>query len=194
MLYGGYAGLLLAGGILGTPVHATFLSRAVIVFGMARSGSPPVGDDRSRLGAPVVRTAGIGQEEGRDPVEKPSEVPAPGMARDTGFEPVAFGSGVGFTKRAGPSSASQPLAIARFARSRSSTRLSHFASFSSPFGTPVVRPDGPVSARYLSVREYARVLGVSRATVYRAVASGDIPHVRVSNAIRIVAATDPSQT
>ena len=46
-----------------------------------------------RLGTPVVQSVGIGQEEGRDPVEKPSEVPAPGLARDTGFEPVAFGSG-----------------------------------------------------------------------------------------------------
>lgn len=34
MLYGGYAGLLLAGGILGTPVQATLLARALIVFGM----------------------------------------------------------------------------------------------------------------------------------------------------------------
>lgn len=35
LLYGGYAGLLLAGGIFGTPVQATFLVRALIVFGMA---------------------------------------------------------------------------------------------------------------------------------------------------------------
>ena len=34
MLYGGYAGVLLAGGIFGTPVGATFLVRALIVFGM----------------------------------------------------------------------------------------------------------------------------------------------------------------
>ena len=34
MLYGGYAGLLLAGGIVGTPVHPTLLARALIVFGM----------------------------------------------------------------------------------------------------------------------------------------------------------------
>jgi len=38
---------------------------------------------------------------------------------------------------------------------------------------------------YLSVRECARLLRVSTATVYRAVASGEIPHIRVSNAIRI---------
>ena len=34
VLYGGYAGLLLAGGIFGTPVQATFLVRALVVFGM----------------------------------------------------------------------------------------------------------------------------------------------------------------
>jgi excisionase family DNA binding protein len=41
--------------------------------------------------------------------------------------------------------------------------------------------------QYVSVREYADTLGVSRATVYRAIAAGDLPHVRVSNAIRIPA-------
>ena len=34
MLYGGYAGVLLAGGVLGTPVTAGFLTRAFIVGGM----------------------------------------------------------------------------------------------------------------------------------------------------------------
>ncbi len=34
MLYGGYAGVLLAGGIFGTPVEPTILVRALIVFGM----------------------------------------------------------------------------------------------------------------------------------------------------------------
>ncbi|HSN92198.1 MAG TPA: hypothetical protein VLS93_13290 [Anaeromyxobacteraceae bacterium] len=34
VLYGGYAGVLLAGGIFGTPLEATFLVRALIVFGM----------------------------------------------------------------------------------------------------------------------------------------------------------------
>jgi hypothetical protein len=34
MLYGGYAGVLLAGGIFGIPVQATILARALIVFGM----------------------------------------------------------------------------------------------------------------------------------------------------------------
>jgi hypothetical protein len=34
LLYGGYAGVLLAGGIVGTPVTATLLVRGLIVFGM----------------------------------------------------------------------------------------------------------------------------------------------------------------
>ncbi len=34
LLYGGYAGVLLAGGIFGTPIHATIAVRALIVFGM----------------------------------------------------------------------------------------------------------------------------------------------------------------
>jgi hypothetical protein len=34
VLYGGYAGVLLAGGILGTPVEGTVLVRAFIVAGM----------------------------------------------------------------------------------------------------------------------------------------------------------------
>ncbi len=48
---------------------------------------------RSNL-APFVklgRTLRQRQEEGRDPAEKPSEVPAPELARDTGFEPVTRG-------------------------------------------------------------------------------------------------------
>ena len=34
LLYGGYAGVLLAGGIFGTPLQATLLVRALVVFGM----------------------------------------------------------------------------------------------------------------------------------------------------------------
>jgi hypothetical protein len=34
LLYGGYAGVLLAGGIFGTPVQATLAVRSLVVFGM----------------------------------------------------------------------------------------------------------------------------------------------------------------
>jgi hypothetical protein len=35
LLYGGYAGILLAGGIFGTPVAPTFAVRALVIFGMS---------------------------------------------------------------------------------------------------------------------------------------------------------------
>ena len=35
LLYGGYAGMLLAGAIFGTPVKATFLVRALVVFAIS---------------------------------------------------------------------------------------------------------------------------------------------------------------
>jgi hypothetical protein len=34
LLYGGYAGVLLAGGIFGTPVAATLAVRGLVIFGM----------------------------------------------------------------------------------------------------------------------------------------------------------------
>ena len=37
LLYGGYAGVLLAGGIFGSPLHPTLMVRALIVFGMVLS-------------------------------------------------------------------------------------------------------------------------------------------------------------
>jgi excisionase family DNA binding protein len=41
------------------------------------------------------------------------------------------------------------------------------------------------SVRWVSVRELAAMLRVSTATVYQAVAAGNVPHIRMSNAIRI---------
>jgi excisionase family DNA binding protein len=40
----------------------------------------------------------------------------------------------------------------------------------------------------LTVRVVAGRLGVSTATIYKLVAEGDLPHVRVSNAIRVAPA------
>ncbi len=46
-----------------------------------------------RLGTSLVQSGPETKREGRDPDVKPSEVPAFEVARGTGFEPVAFGSG-----------------------------------------------------------------------------------------------------
>jgi excisionase family DNA binding protein len=42
-----------------------------------------------------------------------------------------------------------------------------------------------VSPGLLTVRDVARLLKVSTATVYRLASRGELPHVRVSNAIRV---------
>ena len=57
MLYGGYAGLLLAGGIFGSPVQPTLLPRILIVFGMGM-GVVAVGSLFAVLGA--VAGAAVG--------------------------------------------------------------------------------------------------------------------------------------
>ena len=57
MLYGGYAGLLLAGGIFGTPVQPTLLPRALIVFGMVM-GVVGVGSLFAVLGAAAGAAVG----------------------------------------------------------------------------------------------------------------------------------------
>ncbi len=57
MLYGGYAGLLLAGGIFGTPVEPTLLPRALIVFGMAM-GVVAVGSLFAVMGAAAGAAVG----------------------------------------------------------------------------------------------------------------------------------------
>jgi excisionase family DNA binding protein len=49
----------------------------------------------------------------------------------------------------------------------------------------VQRGSGVGEARYLGVRELARLLGVSTATDYKAIARGELAHVRVSSVIRI---------
>ncbi len=57
------------------------------------SGSQDLAAPRAPLGTPVVQRHGNAKRRGRDPSEKSLEVPASRLARDTGFEPVAFGSG-----------------------------------------------------------------------------------------------------
>ena len=58
MLYGGYAGVLLAGGIFGTPVTASLFARALIVFGMVL-GVVGVGGLFAAAGAAAGAAVGV---------------------------------------------------------------------------------------------------------------------------------------
>lgn len=69
MLYGGYAGVLLAGGIFGTPLMATFAVRALVVFGMVM-GTVAVGSLFTVAGAvcgAAVSALTPSRAYGRDP-------------------------------------------------------------------------------------------------------------------------------
>jgi hypothetical protein len=57
------------------------------------SASQALAGLRSPLGTPVVQPGRKSQEEAGTSSENSEEIPASELARDTGFEPVAFGSG-----------------------------------------------------------------------------------------------------
>ena len=58
LLYGGYAGVLLAGGIFGTPVAPTLAVRALVVFGMVL-GVTAVGSLFAVAGAAAGTAVGL---------------------------------------------------------------------------------------------------------------------------------------
>lgn len=72
LLYGGYAGVLLASGIFGAPVAASFAVRALIVFGMVL-GVTAVGSLFAVAGA--AAGAAVGAILRATPAEKAEEKP-----------------------------------------------------------------------------------------------------------------------
>jgi excisionase family DNA binding protein len=110
------------------------------------------------------------------------------MVGETGFEPATPWS------RRGPDGlhaliqsglASHPMDIAGDATGQGFHAAAPNASLSSRLGAPVVRRFGGAPGELLSVAEVARVLGFSRATVYKLVARGKLGHHRISNSVRI---------
>jgi excisionase family DNA binding protein len=100
---------------------------------------------------------------------------------------VAFGSGVAASRLGKGHQESQDLAITGRRGASNGTQFPDLASFRQPLGTSLVQGEAccQSSPKCLTVKEAARALRVSTATVYRLVAEGRIAHARVSNAIRI---------
>ncbi len=113
------------------------------------------------------------------------------IARSEGIEPPALG----FEALDGSSQCvadgSESLEIQPFTRGDLSRMSPRNGPDRSPFGAIVVqarRADGSDSSSagpYLTVREVAARLRVCTATVYRLCEAGRLPHVRVSNAVRV---------
>lgn len=65
MLYGGYAGVLLAGGIFGSPITPTFFVQALIVFGMIL-GVAAVGSLFAVMGAAIGAAVEVATRSGTE--------------------------------------------------------------------------------------------------------------------------------
>jgi integrase len=150
-----------------------------------------VGDDR--FVAPVSPTAERSSKEPETEEISPS-IPGSSRARDTGFEPVAFGSGGPEWGHPGVTNGSHPVSSRAVTAERGVQKTRPVGPFRREFVTPVLPAaslrtiDGGAD-HLLSVRQVAERLGVSTATVYKLVAAGQLPHVRVSNTIRIPPST-----
>jgi excisionase family DNA binding protein len=149
-----------------------------------------------------------GEEEGQPPRPAgavPVEAWALARARDTGLEPVAFGSGGSTGDRPSPSVLVQPLtntqggmdASGHSGRQKTPRTTFLFTRCSPRAGDSAFDGGGPRKGRgrlclvpegqvgLLSIREAARMLGIAAVTLYAICGRGELAHVRVSNAIRL---------
>lgn len=76
LLYGGYAGVLLAGGIFGTPIDGSLAARALVVFGMIM-GVTAVGFLFAVMGAAAGAAVGVLTKLGGTAKVAPEKAPAP---------------------------------------------------------------------------------------------------------------------
>jgi excisionase family DNA binding protein len=164
-------------------------------------GAALVSSDESREPAPAAKAAPLVTpllQDERDWVwthhlvpDDLLEIAGDLWARHRGFEPLTYGSGVGRPPLGARSKKSQVGGNIRTRTTGKIQRSHPLAAFSSPLVTPLLQ--GPTRLRVvegrrdrlLSVRQVAQRLSVSTATVYALVTRGDLPHIRVANAIRV---------
>jgi len=103
------------------------------------------------------------------------------MAGATGFEPVAFGFGVGDPDHPAESEASRSLMLRTVTESLASPNVPPGTADHGQFAALVLHG----SQELLSPKEAALRLGVKRSSVYRLCAKGALPHVRVGSLLRI---------
>ena len=145
------------------------------------------------FGALVVQEPNDALTGGSARSRKPLELHRFQPARPEGIEPPALGFEVLDHTSQGVAGDSKPLQIQQVAEDDISRGSPKIAANSPPFGPLVVQSnrvgpaDPPDVGPFLTVREVAEKLRVCTATVYDICDSGQLAHVRVTNAIRVSA-------
>ena len=156
---------------------------------------PPIAVTADGLGAArgarVVRSVSERKVEGPESVGFLQGTQGLHLVGETGFEPATPWSrtpadpvGAGGSDR----TQSQVVEIPDSRVHPRSHSVAQITSDGTPRGAPVVRTSATPLAlvqALLTVKEVAARLGVCRATAYRLIEQGGIPHIRVSNAIRV---------
>jgi len=146
----------------------------------AGADAPPFAASQLHDGGPGNTAAGTLPDSGT--------IPASMLAGCTGLEPVASGVTDGAIQLVTHGQHSQSEAITDGEARRKIADSPGFAGIRTPRVTPGLqaqRVSAVPSEGLLSVREVAARLGVSTSTVYKLCAERKLPHVRVSNAIRV---------
>ena len=112
------------------------------------------------------------------------------MVGATGFEPATTCTPSAITERAEGGETSQGLGKTRDESPRESGASPDFAAFRGNSAARLLLALGSADC-LLTVADVARMLRLSKASVYKLVADGDLPHVRVGNRIRFVPAALP---
>jgi excisionase family DNA binding protein len=142
------------------------------------------------------RTVYLATRPARPNRRRPHQLRADGvrscLARPRGFEPLAFGFVARPTAITAPNSGMQDCASAGNHEGWPDGAMQADTSSCKPFATPLLpttaadpRRRSARTEALLSIGDVAERVGVCRATVYRMVWRGDIPHIRVGAAIRI---------
>jgi len=149
------------------------------------------GPEVTQFATPLLRTPPTGKKNAGTRGAEAQEMPAFRLERETGFEPATLSLGNRFTVSPTADRVSQALGNSG---ELPSTRVQPsqgkqlvFENFAAPL-LPRTVAVSALPERMLTVREAARRLGVSTATVYKLCATGELAHVRVLNAVRIAPA------